>query len=170
MNVSPIPCRWDGEAFQPLPRFTRLANEEYVVGEIYHMVAEKERSPKSHRQFFAIIKDVFDSLPDHESRWPTVEHLRKWALIKAGYCDMQTFPCASKAEARRWAAILGSVDTYAIVIPKATIVTKYTARSIAWANMGHRDFQACKDAVFRVLSEVIEVEPAALDQRMREAA
>lgn len=170
MNVAPIPCRWTGEEFVPLPRFGRLVNEEYVVGEVYHMVMEKERSPKSHRQFFAIIKDVFDSLPEHETRWPTAEHFRKWALIKAGYCDMQTFPCASKAEARRWAAILGSVDAYAIVVPKATIVIKYTARSIAWANMGHRDFQACKDAVFKILAEEIQVAPAVLEQRMLEAA
>ena len=166
----PIPCRFDGEAFAPLPRFARVVAEHYLAGTIYHLTVEKERSPKSHRQFFAIINDVFENLPEHETRWMTAEHMRKWALIKAGYADVATFPCASAAEALRWAPILAAADTYSIVVPRGSVVTRYTAQSIAWASMGHKDFQACKDAVFRILADLIDVEPTLLDDRMRQAA
>ncbi|PZQ59257.1 MAG: hypothetical protein DI570_16485 [Phenylobacterium zucineum] len=171
MSAPPtIPSRWDGEGFYPLPRFQRTADEHYVVGEVYHLAVEKERSPKSHRQFFAIIRDVFDNLPESEKRWPTWEHLRKWALIKVGHCDTQTIVCRSKAEARRWANVLMAVDTYAVITIERNIVMRFTAKSIAFTEVGHRDFQAVKDAVFRELADLIAVDPTTLTARMLEAA
>ena len=168
-DAPPIPARFVDGAWRPLPRFARVVAEHYVAGEIYHLVVEKTRSPKSHRHFFAIINDVFENLPEHETRWMTAEHMRKWALIKAGYADIATFPCASAAEALRWAPILAAADSYAIVVPRGSVVTRYTAQSIAWANMGHLDFQELKDKVFRILSDLIAVEPVVLEERWRAA-
>lgn len=169
-DAPPIPARFMGGAWVPLPRFARVVAEHYIENEIYHLVVEKTRSPKSHRQFFAIIGDVFDNLPEHETRFLTAEHLRKHCLIKAGYADVATVLCASAAEALRWAPIIAAMDTYSIVVPRGSVVTRYTAQSIAWANMGHLDFQACKDAVFRILADLIDVEPTTLNQKMLEAA
>jgi hypothetical protein len=158
-----IPMRWDGEAFAPLPRFARLADEHFVIGEVYHMEERLDRSPKSHRHYFAMVKEAFDNLPEGEDRWATSEHLRRWALIKAGYCDVETIVCASKAEAVRWATFAGKAVDYSLVIPRGPVVSIYRAKSQSTKAMGREDFQASKDAVLRIVADLIAVEPAALE-------
>jgi hypothetical protein len=163
MNTPPpIACRWDGEAFRPLPRLARLADEHYAIGEVYHLVVEKERSPKSHRHYFAMIKEAWENLPEDELRFPTSEHLRKWALIRAGFCDHKQIVCATKAEAVRWTPVLAAADTYAVVVPRGPVVTVYTAKSQSVKAMGAADFQASKDAVLGICAELITVDVAQL--------
>lgn len=163
MTAAPIPCRWDGEALVPLPRFARKADETFVIGEVYHLVEHQERSPASHRHYFAMVKEAWENLPEDETRWPTPEHLRKWALIRAGYYDERQVVCASKAEAVRWAPVIQqATDDYTIVVPKGPIVTIYTAKSQSAKAMGKADFQASKDRVLEIVAGLIAVEPAQL--------
>jgi hypothetical protein len=166
----PIACRWDGEAFVPLPRLARLADEHYAIGEVFHLVVEKERSPKSHRHYFAMIKEAWENLPKDELRFPTPDHLRKWALIRSGYCDERQIVCATKAEAARWMPILAAADTYSVVAVRGPIVTVYTAKSQSVKAMGSKDFQASKDAVLALCADMISVEVAQLDRAAQQRA
>lgn len=167
----PIASRWDGEAFVPLPRLAKLADEHFVIGEIYHLVAQQERSPKSHRHYFAMIKESWENLPETEVRWPTPEHLRKWALIKAGFYDEKQVVCATKAEALRWTPVLISASNdYAVVVPRGPVVTIYTAKSQSMKAMGKQDFAASKDAVLQIVADLISVTPATLQERAGLAA
>jgi hypothetical protein len=166
----PMACRWDGEVFAPLPRLAKIADEHFVIGEVYHLVEQQERSPKSHRHYFVMVKEAWENLPEAEERWPTPEHLRKWALIKAGYCDRQEVVCASKAEAVRWWPILAAADTYSVVIPKGPVVTVYRAKSQSMKAMGKQQFQESKDAVLRIVADLIDVTPARLAQNAGMAA
>jgi hypothetical protein len=167
----PLPCRWDGEAFVPLARFAKTADEHFVIGEIYHLEEHKERSPASHRHYFAMIKEAWENLPQTEVRWPTPEHLRKWALIKAGYYDEKQVVCATKAEALRWTPVLiAASGEYAVVVPRGPVVTIYTAKSQSMKAMGREAFQASKDAVLAIVADLISVEVSKLDERARAAA
>lgn len=166
----PIACRWDGESFTPLPRLARVADEHFVIGEVYHLIEQAERSPKSHRHYFVMIKEAWENLPESETRFPTPEHLRKYALIRAGYCDERQVVCASKAEAVRWWPVMQAADTYALVVPKGPIVTIYTAKSQSMKAMGAKDFQASKDAVLQIVADLIAVTPALLSERAGMAA
>ena len=166
----PMPFRWTGDAFEPLPRFQKLADERFVIGEVYHLEEHQERSAKSHRHYFAMIKEAWENLPETEVRWPTPEHLRKWALIKAGYYDEKTVVCATKAEALRWTPVLVQASgEYAVVVPRGPVVTIYTAKSQSVKVMGSKAFQESKDKVLQIVSDLIAVTPAQLDHQARAA-
>ena len=168
MNAPPMVFTWDGIVMHP--RHPRLADKHFVVGMDYIMVEEEPRSGPSHRQFFACVNEAWKNVPeDMAERWPTAEHMRKWALIQTGYCDETTVVCASRAEALRWVAIARGLDDFCIAVPRDSVVTIYRAKSQSMRAMGKRDFQASKDAVLGKLAEVIGVEPQVLS-RQTEAA
>ena len=159
--LPPVPFFWDGEAMRP--RLPKLADRLYVIGEVYPLAPDWPRSKKSHDHYFALVAEAWKNLPeDQAERWPTEEHLRKWALIKAGYRDERTHVCASRAEAQRLRAFIKPIDDMAIVLANAGVVTVYTAQSQSLKAMGRRVFQESKDRVLAILSEVIGSDVASL--------
>jgi hypothetical protein len=170
-EAPPILCRWDGESFSPVGRFARMADDHYVVGETYHIVQHQERSRKTHNHFFAEIAEAWQNLPeDLAQRFPSPEHLRRFALIKSGFCDAQTYACGSRAEALRWAANLRPLDEFSIVTVEATTVTRFTAKSQSMRAMGKHAFRDSKNAVLDVLAGMLDVTPAALSASAGKAA
>lgn len=155
----PIPFQWTGEAMQPAKGFARLADKEFVIGEVYTLEeADASRSQASHRHYFATVYDCWLNLPELDAeRFPTAEHLRKYALIRAGYCDTREIVCASRAEAVRLGAFITPMDPYALVTVKDACVRVYTAKSQAPKAMGRKVFQESKDAVLDVLAGMIDV-------------
>lgn len=168
---TPIIYQWNGEAMVPQARFAKACDRAFVVGEHYRLIPHEDRSAASHRHFFAAVNESWTNLPDHlAERFPTSEHLRKWALIKAGYRDERTLVAASKAEAQRLAAFIRPMDDFAVVVVSEATVTVYTAKSQSVRAMGRETFQASKEAVLGVLSEMIGVQPAALARNADMAA
>lgn len=148
MNAPVIVFQWDGEAMRPLRRFHNVCNAEYVVGEFYRCEVLEERSVVSHRHYFATLHDYWLNLPEQQAeRFPTEEHLRKYALIKCGYADQRQQVCASHAEALRFAAFIRPIDTYALVTVTEAVVTIWTAQSQSTKAMGRKPFQESKTAV-----------------------
>lgn len=162
MTAPPIACTWDGEAFRPLPRLARLADQHFVIGETYPLVVQEQRSQATHAHYFACIHAAWDNLPEDDQRFPTPEHLRKWALIRAGYSDERSIVCASKAEALRVAAFVRPIDEYAVVVARDCVVKVFTAQSQSLRAMGRADFAKSKQAVLDVLAGLIGADPAAL--------
>jgi hypothetical protein len=106
--------------------------------------AEHERSMRSHRHYFSALADLWDTLPERYAteQWAqSTEHLRKYALIKTGYCDTTTLVCKSDAEAQRVAAFMRPIDEFSIVLAKGATVVRYTAKSQSVKAMGNADFQ-----------------------------
>ena len=150
--------RWTGTAMEPLPRFAKTADEAFVVGEVYRQETIEERSLKSHNHYFAALTEAWRNLPeDQAERFPSVEALRKWGLIQAGYCNTQTVVCASKAEALRLPVIVTGLDQYAIVTVRAAVVTIYTAQSQSMRAMGAGAFQESKTAVLDIIAGILGV-------------
>ena len=84
--IYPVEMHWDGKAMIPQPRFVALCKKQYTPGECYVLGVNEERSIASHRHYFAAINEAWQNLPeDKVARYPSAEHLRKWALIKSGY-------------------------------------------------------------------------------------
>lgn len=168
-RIAPLPMLWTGEAFEPLQRFRKLADQAWIVGEVYRVEALEERSMNSHRHYFASINEAWRNLSDDASeRFRTAEHLRKWALIKAGYRDERSIVAGSKAEAQRIAAFIRPMDDYAVVIVRDAVVLVLTAKSQSIRSMGAKDFQKSKQDVLDILSEMLGVESGDL-QRARAA-
>ena len=162
--IPPVVFRWDGESM--VPRHPRIADKHFVIGQDYTLLEHLDRSAVSHRHYFACVNEAWKSLPeDLAERFPTADHLRKWALIKAGYRDERTFPAASKAEAVRIAAFLRPMDDYAVVIVREAVVIAYTAKSQNTRSMAKQEFQESKDAVLTVLADMIGVAPETLSSQ-----
>lgn len=160
---TPIIYTWDGDAMVPLRRFHNLVNKVFVVGQLYRLVVQEDRSQASHNHFFAAIHDAWLNLrEDLAERFQNEEALRKYALIKAGYADERSIVCASKAEAQRMAAFVKPMDHYAVVLVSEATVKVYTARSQSVKAMGKRDFQQSKERVLEIIAAMIEVAPQTL--------
>ncbi len=152
-------CRWDGEALIPAnARWASAADRQLVVGETYMVREHAERSYETHRHFFACVHEAWVNLPEIHAGLPysiSPEHLRRYALIRTGYCDTQSYVCSSKAEADRWAANIRPMDEFSLVTVQECLVVRQTAKSQSKKAMGAHVFQESKQAVLEFLAGLI---------------
>jgi hypothetical protein len=126
----------------------------------------EHRSKKSHDQFFAIVKGAWETLPDHLlEKFPSSEHLRKYALCKAGYADVTIIACKSNTEAIKTGWLLSQIDNFAVIEISDTVLTCARAESQSLKAMGRRTFQESKEGVLRVISELIGTDAATLERQ-----
>lgn len=90
-----------------------------------------------------------------KERFPNPTALRKWALTKTEFCDLTTFVLESKDDLPAVIQLVRRLDPYAVIVPRENIISVYTAKSQSKKDMGAKDFQESKDAVFRVISELL---------------
>ena len=103
----------------------------------------------------------------------TSEPLRKYALIKCRFCNTQTFPCATNAEAERWAKRLRPMDEYSIVKVEGNVVYVFTAMSQKMRGIGAMDkatFQKSKQAIMDFLDDLIGVSRGSTVENARRVA
>ena len=171
MMPAPITYLCVGDSLQPLPRFHNAFGAQFTDGEQYRLEEVKQRSRSSHNHYFVAVEEAWKNLPENlADRFPTDDHLRKWALIKAGYRDERTFVAGSKAEAQRLAAFIKPIDDHAVVLVREAVVIVYTAKTQKMRAMGRDEFQASKDAVLRVLAELIGVDHGDIERNAGKAA
>ena len=162
---------WDGAAMRPLPAYVAYLAERYAAGEVVALGPVSGRSPLSHRHYFACVREAWVNLPEALApRFPTEDHLRKYALIKAGFCETRQIVCASNAEAMRLAATIGPLDDTAVIALEDRVVTLSTAKSQSAGAMTKAQFQASKAAVLALLAELIGVDPAKLIETGKRSA
>ncbi len=161
-NIPPQRFDWTDEGVMR-PKVPRLADKHFVVGMEYMLVPHEDRSMRSHRFYFASVNEAWKNLPeDMAERYPTADHLRKWALIKAGYRDERSIVAFSKAEALRIAAFIRPMDEYAVVVVREAVVRVYTAKSQSTRAMGKAEFGTSKEKVLDILSAMIGTTAATL--------
>lgn len=171
MTFPPLRCQWDGDALLPVGPSARVANRELVVGALYDMVEQQQRSPKAHRAYFASLNEAWANLPeDLAEKHPTAEHLRKFALIMTGYHDVRSIVTASRAEAVRVAAFIRPMDAFSVVVTEGASVHVMTAQSQSMRAMGKQKFHESADAVLAYVAEMARTTPEALRKNVREAA
>lgn len=163
---------WDGEAM--VPKSSRLANQAYTVGEVYLLAPHEERTTAAHNHEFAWLKDAWLNLPEEFSdQFPTPEHLRKRALIDAGFYDETIVDAGTVAAAIRVAAAFRAREEFSLVIVRGPIVVIRTAKSQSRRKMKKKEFQESKTAILEIVSGMIGVPPETLtghDAAVREPA
>lgn len=171
-RAPPIPCNWDGEAFVPVSqRFARLADKFFVIGEVYAMVVEQPRSVTSHNHQFAWLHGAWMNLPeDIADLYPTEDHLRKRALIEAGYFTETAVDAGTRAAALRVAAMVPALDEFAFAKVEGPIVLIRRAKSQSMRAMGARQFHESKAAIMQVVADMLSVTPAELMKNAGSAA
>ena len=153
-----VAAMWDGEHFAPLGRYRKKCDQDFVVGQVYSLEVILERSDNSHRHYFAAIHDAWLNMPEaFAERFPTSEHLRKYALIKAGYAEERSIVCSTPAEATRVAVFVQPIDSYSVVTVNDYVVRVFTAQSQSYRTMDAKTFQQSKTAVLEIISDMIGV-------------
>lgn len=153
--------RWDGEAMLPLS--PALADKAYCVGEAYLLVAHEQRSGITHRHQFAWIREAWKTLPENLAMlYPTPEHLRKRALIEAGFYTENIIDAGSKAAALRVCSFIKVDDDFKLVFVKDHFVIIRQAKSQSHRAMGKADFQASKTAILDLIADMLGVPPERL--------
>lgn len=150
------------------PKTPALAKSRFDEGGDYLLVDVEDRSVKSHNHEFAWLNEAFKNLPERLAPdFPSPEHLRKRALIDAGYYRETIVDAGSNAAALRVAAFMRADDEFAVAVVNGPYAIKRVAKSQSRRAMLKEEFQASKTAVLEIVAGLIGVTPEALT---REAA
>lgn len=151
--------RWDGEVFIPLRDFQKICDEIFVVGERYRMVEARDRSMRSHNFYFAQIAETWKQLPDrYVARLPDREALRKYALMKTGYVNIDSTTYDTEDDAKRIGAMVRRInDEFCIVKVEGCEVAIFTAKSQSKKAMGAEEFEKSKNDVLDFIAQMIGV-------------
>src|SRR5580692_1739826 len=145
MTFLPFLYKWDGESMRPIGRFSKEADANFVIGSNYRLGPVLDRSDASHDHQFAWLDNAWRNLPENlAEEYPTPTHLRKRALIQAGFYDEMSVDAGSHAAAVRVAAAFKSHDEFVACAIAGPIVKVRTAKSQKKRLMGAKDFQASK--------------------------
>lgn len=178
MTIRPLPFRWDMARGVMIPeqRFSALARRQFTDGVVYVLEGFTPASHKERGHYFASIKQAWDNLDDEATaRYPTPEHLRKWALVKAGWRQENQTVCDNKEDALRLAAFLRKLDDYAVVVVRENVVSIYIARSQKIGRpedglMTEEEWRRSRDDVLAILSGKIGVTSKTLEKEGRRAS
>jgi hypothetical protein len=159
---------WTGEAMIPRLRFVEQCKESFIKGENYQLEIRELASAATRAHFFATISDMWLSLPEGMTGpWTkSPEHLRKWALCKAGYADEKIIACDTPKDAKQMALLARSYDEFSLIVVRQSSVHIAMPRSQSVPAMNKEEFQKSKVAVLDVISELIGTkEPASASPR-----
>lgn len=163
MSLRPLPYVYEGNGvFRAMGRHAlAVVQEQCGQGQVVRLMEQEERSEVSHNHMFAWLAEAWRNLPPHLiDAYPSVEHLRKAALIATGFCTTTDYVCGTNAEAQRWAANLRrEVSDYDVVEVRAGVVRVHRARSQKRGAMDKAEFQAAKEAVLGWVANLLGVEP-----------
>lgn len=157
-DFPPIYFEWtDDGTFRPASTaFARMCDRHFVVGERYRLMAREERSGVTHRHYFASINKAWKTLPENlQERFPSAEHLRGWALCKAGFCNEEIVACTDKTQAKTFARIIRKRDPYSIISIQQDTIHIFTPHSQSLANANKELFQKQKVAVLHVIDDLL---------------
>ena len=169
--AAPFLTQWTGEAFKPIGRNARDCISKLTAKKMYRLEIVEERSQASHNFQFAWLADAWRNLPeDLADMYPTPEHLRKRALIQAGYFDETIIDTGNRAGALRVASAWRAKHDFALVIVRGTIVIVREAKSQSRRAMKGGNFEASKTAIMAIIAEMIGVTPEELERNAGVAA
>ena len=155
---------WNGSVM--VPARPQAAAKTFVEGQRYWLEEASERSWISHQQQFAWIGEAWANLPENlADLYPTPEHLRKRALIQAGFYTEAVIDAGSKAAALRMAAYARNEDEFAVVFVRGPLVIVRKAKSQRMHGLDRMDkaeFERSKAAIMEVIAEMIGVTPEQL--------
>jgi hypothetical protein len=158
--IFPLTYMGSGE-FMTSRGFVARADKLLVVGENLQWEQIKPRSADSHKHYFAVINDAWSNLPEALAMdFPSSEHLRKFALIKSGYCSKAEIILPDNSAAVATATLMKSMDEYALCEIRGRVVTLWRAQSQSMKSMGGKAFQESKTKVLDVISQMIGADAA----------
>jgi hypothetical protein len=171
-KLGPVDYQWDekAEVMRPLKRYLTQMHESCIHGAVYRLEPSR-RSQKQHNFQFREIDIAWHNLPEElQERFPSSEHLRKWALCKAGYCNRTESVFESEEKAREVERMILRFEQYAVVEVRGNVLIAMLAWSQNKKAMGGTLFAESLDAVLDVIANLLGTTAEALKRATLEAA
>lgn len=182
--MKPITYRCTPMALMPLERFMERFEREFEVGKYYALEPVTERSRESHNLYFACVHLAWLNLPhpfaDRFNGPDGDDDLRKWCLIKRGWCHRKIEVFETEEDAKKAHAMILALPTFVVVVQEGAMLTVYTARTQKLKRndpdgMDKKDFEASKrdvieECCFLVKLKEEELVAEAKRQMVREKA
>ena len=153
---------WDGDAMVPHRAASRLAEKSFTSGHAYRLIVQEQRSRASHDHYFAAVHEGWMNLPERlQIGFPTETHLRKYALIEAGFCTVRRVLKGARITIDRYAVI--DTDDHGGV----TVYEALSQKIRGPGAMSAADFKKSKQLVLEIIANMVGVTP---DELMKERA
>jgi hypothetical protein len=152
----------------PEARFLPLCRRQFKVGEGYALGPVENVASRSRGGLFAALREAWGSLPEEDSRFPTPEHLRAWALVRAGHAAHAQYVLDTPKDARQMARGLRRASPLAIIKISGSTVDCWTALSIASTEVKAEQFAEIKKRVLKILAELIGTTQRELEEQSRD--
>lgn len=159
----PVRVTIDGEPFIAEAAYRRLWNEQR---ELIEKLREKQRSIKSHGHYFALVNELWETMPESMSGLPyakSADHFRKHGLISVGYGDTDVMDCGNHQVAIAAAPLVAKAarksEGYAIVTVRGGLITCTTAQSQTYKAMGKDEFEKSKNLVLDWMHQQLGTRP-----------
>lgn len=160
-----IRCVFTGTALEPDGNFAMAQlHDRLGAGQVVLVDLDPERSRKSHNHQFAWLRTAWENLPESvkgEAWAQTPETLRKYALIRTGFCDTEMIAVGSQTRAERVAIsmsrIAGRLHGFCVTVVEGSVAYCFTPKSQSMKAMGGAEFQHSKQAIAEYCAQIIGV-------------
>lgn len=160
----------DDYSMVPQTRFNSLCSRQFVPGEEYALAPIDEVSQHDRGGLFAAVRAAWENLSEEfDGKFPTVEHLRKWALIEVGHHTQAEYALATKEDAEKMALAARRLDEYARIAIHEQVVVIRTAKSIAAHAIKSVEFKALKKKVLDLVGSMSNSTAADLDREGKDS-
>lgn len=130
----------------------------------------RPRSVDQLRRFFGVLRAMYRHWPEAAEFQPeSEEHLRKWALVKAGHREATDIPIAfaddhpgvTRLTSLAMEAAMKAAGAFAFVKPHPSggLVRVFKAKSIAFDKLGQTQFNCLNDDVEAVYKSATGLDP-----------
>lgn len=159
-----VPAR----ALVPEGRFKALCERQFVLDETYAWGPVDNVDNGSRGAFFASVRETWNSLAEDDERFPSHEHLRKRALVAAGWCLHSQTVMDTPKDARQLAIQSRKLDEYAVIQVKANVVDVYIAKSIAHGQITAEEWRVVKPRALDWVAAQINVKRTELEHHSKD--
>jgi len=155
-------------AMVPLPRFVQLATRQYEVGEQYAMGPVENIPGRSRAPLFIAVKEAWNNLPEDDKRFPSDEHLRKRALVAAGWAHHTQHVLDTVADAIKVVEGFRKLDAYAVIKRSENVVDVWIAKSIGAGAITAEDWKVVKQRALDFVAEVANTTRTELEKHVKQ--
>jgi hypothetical protein len=171
MNPRPVDYVCTEDGFKPVDRMRWLHRRQYAIGKVYKLAPFEERTHAAHGSFFKAINLSWKNLPEAEAkRFPSAEHLRKYATIRCGYSDEHIFPFDTPESAEALLPVLRDLyGEFAIIKISENVINVFTAKSLKMTGDGalnEQEFKKARRDILDYCAGLIGVTAKTLEQQV----
>lgn len=166
--IRPIMFLWtEDEIMAPLGRMLPLARRQYAIGETYALGPVENIAGSSRAPLFIAVKNAWNSLPEDDKRFPTEEHLRKRALVAAGWATHRQVVMNTPEDAMKMVAAARALDAYAVITVKENVVDIWVAKSIGAGQITAEEWKVVKPRALDFVAEQINTTRTELERNSK---